>query len=458
MAIIANKSHKQDLWSGKLGFILSLTGAAVGLGNIWRFPYLLNEGGGVFLLLYALCMFILVLPIMFFEIRMGQIIRKSPISAFRDMSIKYKTPRFFIANAYLGLLIVLCVLTFYTIVSGWVVYYLLNSIASTPAISFEASYKHWGGLLANPYKMVFFNIIFLISNFLVMIQGIKNGLELLNKAMLPGLLIILAFMLVFAGFSEDMDVNDAVDLLFSFESSKLNSKVFMSALGQALFTLAVGACAILAYGAYLPKTEGKILLSANIIIITQLVISAILGIIIYSLLLGGSIEGASDYAGPELIFVALPVFFAKTAFPKLLTFLFFVITLFAAITSSVNIAEPMVYTLQDRLKLSRKKACAYVMLCIAVTSSLLTFSFILEYDFFGKLIDLVTEFVMPVAAFIFSILAGWFVDKTLLKAAVFDTEKGKVKRANMLEKIFYLFSKYSMRFLFPAALILVNVV
>lgn len=449
------KLQKQDLWSSKLGFILSLTGAAVGLGNIWRFPYLLNEGGGVFLILYALCMLILVLPIMLFEIKMGQIIRKSPISAFLKVVIKYKIPRFFIANAYLGLLIVFCVLTFYTIVSGWVIYYLFDSLLSPSIDSFEASYSNWHALLANPYKMVFFNVVFLISNFLILTKGIKNGLELINKAMLPGLLGILAFMLIFANFSEDMDINNAVDLLFSFEISKFNSKVFISALGQALFTLAVGACAILTYGAYLPKTEKKILLSANIIIITQLIISAILGIVIYSLLLGGSIENSSNYAGPELIFVTLPVFFAKTAFPKLLTFLFFTITLFAAITSSINIAEPMVYTLQDKLNFSRKKACFYIMICIAISSSLLTYSFMLEYNLFDKLVNFATDIAMPIAAFFFSILAGWFVDDTLLKTAVFGYSAGNSQSKDTIKTAFYLFSKYSMRFLFPFALIVV---
>lgn len=447
--------HKKDIlreeWTGKLGFILSLTGAAVGLGNIWRFPYLLSEGGGVFVLLYALCMFVLVLPIMFFEIKMGQLIKLSPINAFKKVCAKYKVPKIFVANSYLGLLIVFTTLTFYTVVSGWVMYYLTNAVFTSPTSSFMESKNEWDALLSSSCKMIFFNIIFLLCNFVVLAKGIKYGLEMLNKFMLPGLVSILFFMLIFAAFSEEMVVEEAFSLLFSFELSNLNSRIFISALGQALFTLAVGACAILTYGAYLPEKEGKIIFSSTIIIITQLIISVILGIVIYSLLLGNNTADVINSAGPELIFVVLPVFFAQTSSPQLLTASFFIITFLAAITSSVNIAEPMVYTLTDKFKVSRIKACACVITCIAISSTLLTLSFSTEYDIFGFLIHLVTEIAMPLAAFIFSILAGWFVESTLLKSMICTTKANDFSK----DALFYIFAKYSMRFLFPAALLLV---
>lgn len=446
-----NRPHSNSgtKWSGNLGFILSLTGAAVGLGNIWRFPYLLDQGGAAFIIMYALSMLLLVLPIMYFEIKMGQVMQQSPIISFQHIIKRYKLPKFFSLNAYLGLAIVFCVFSFYTVVSGWVMYYLVDAIFNAPSINFPIASFKFDNLIGNPRLGLAFNALFLLANYYVLGKGVKSGLEGINKLMMPGLFVILILLLIFAGVSADMSLTAALIELTEIDYAAFNSVTFLSALGQALFTLAVGASAILTYGAYLAPAEEKILLSSIIIIIAQLVLSFMLGLVIYSLIIGQDVVELAS-SGPSLIFTTLPVLFAKTNAPQMLNSLFFLITFFAAITSSINIAEPMIFTLTDKYNFSRKKACRLVIIAIGVTSSLLTLSFYYtDIDIFGRLITLVTEGMMPLAAFIFSLLGGWYLHRTFL--AEIMTGIGSSYRSFL-----YGFFRCSMRYLFPVAILIIT--
>ncbi len=437
-------------WTGKLGFIVSLAGAAVGLGNIWRFPYLVSQGGGLFILLYAISMLILVLPVMYFEICMGKYAKRSPLSAFSYVNKTYKVPKMFYGIGLVGIAVVFITLSFYSVVSGWVLYYVFQSYNIQEFDSMASSISIWQNFIANPKILILCTVLFLFMNWIVLANGVQKGLERLNKLLIPLLFVILIAMLCYTGYLPNYSPSEAAYHLMRIDIYTFNKGLFMDALGQALFTLAVGAGAIMTYGAYLPQSSHNILSTSYIIIFVQLTISLLIGVVIYSIVLAN--QGVEFEPGPSMIFITLPVFLAQMPYAEIVSCTFFVITFFAAITSSINIAEPMIFTLEDKFKFSRIKSVSLIMVIMSLTSTSLALSLnvfsdvsIFDRGIFDTAIISVTNCLMPVAAFLFSIYAGWFLSEHLL-----------VKFTQNKKSMLYYYLRFSLRYVFPVTLLIVQ--
>ena len=344
-----------ERWSTRRAFILAVTGAAVGLGNIWRFPYITGENGGAaFLLLYVGFVLLLGLPVMMAEIMVGRAGRRSPAQSLGYLAVQAGASGHWRLLGLFGAFTVFCILSFYSVVSGWSIEFLVASIngdfvgaAPTEVVAgFDA-------FLADPGRMTFNHTLFLIMTMLVVSAGVSKGLERLNNLLMPLLYLLLLLLAGYATTTEGF--GPALAWLFMPDVSAVTPLVVMHAMGHAFFTLAVGACALMAYGAYMPDHQ-SLPKAAAAVAVLDVAVALLAGIAIFSVVFA---QGMDPGEGPGLMFVTLPIAFAQLPWGALWLSVFFLLLLLATWTSSINLAEPIVATLQGT-GLSRGQAAAIV--------------------------------------------------------------------------------------------------
>lgn len=338
-------------WKSPQGFILAITGAAVGLGNIWRFPYMAGEGGGsAFLLLYLVFVVLLGLPIMVAEIGIGKVARSTPLNSINRISAKANASGNWKFIAYLGIVTLFFILSFYSVVAGWSIAYFSKVVSGafigkTPkevAVIFGAFTQNWQLLLAC-------HTIFIFITLGVVVAGVTKGLERLNNFLMPLLYLILILLVIYAATTDGFAT--AIKWLFYPKWENLNWKVTLDAMGHAFFTLALGATALMAYGAYMPERQ-SLPKAISLVAVLDVAVALMVGIAIFSIVFSNQL---SPNSGPGLMFITLPIAFGKVDGGTILGVSFFVLLLFATWTSSINLAEPMVATLAKKIK-SRPKA------------------------------------------------------------------------------------------------------
>ena len=405
----------QDKFS-KIGFILAVAGSAVGLGNAWKFPYLVGQNGGsAFVLLYLFMTFFIGLAIFFGEIAIGKLSESDPVNAFKKLAPKHKEAWKFAGFTMIGAIIIA---SFYTVIIGWILKYAVMVITQLPK-DVEASEKIFGNFYANDAasQIFYFTIVFFLCIFIVS-KGIKSGIERVNVWMMPSLLILLIIMLSYS-FTMDGFVQSAKFLLVP-DFSKLGVSSILTALGLAFFTLSLGVGVIIVYSASLPDNT-NLVSSSIIIVVINVVMGILMGLVIFTFVFE---FGATPSQGVGLVFISLPTLFAKLgALGHVLAFAFFSALLFAGITSAISMLEPFTHYLIREFGFSRKKALALIgafIYCMGILCILSSIDGIKEnLVFFGKsffdcLDFLSSNIIMPIGGITVSIFVGFVIKKDAL--------------------------------------------
>lgn len=333
----------------RIGFILAAAGSAVGLGNVWKFPYIAGEyGGGAFVLVYLITVLLIGFSIMIAEMLIGYLGRRDTVTSFEVLAPKQKSLwRFAGFQGLAGLFIMI----FYSVVIGWIFNYIVTSLTYLPASVKEAEVTFTTMLHTDFLRQLFYHTLsFLIITY-VLHRGLKGGIEKLNMFLMPALMIILALMFVYAISLDGFD--KAVHFMFYPDWSKIDSDAFVTAVGHAFFTLSLGMGAIMTYSASLEK-KANIVKNAFWVVFLDTSIAIVAGLMLFTFLYQ---YGSAPAKGPGLVFISLPaVFYEMGIIGNIFAVLFFIALAFAGLTSAVSLVEPMVQYFIDRFGWSRLKA------------------------------------------------------------------------------------------------------
>lgn len=410
---------KRAQFATRMGVIAATVGSAVGLGNIWRFPYEAGEhGGGAFLVLYIVCVMLLGIPVMIAEFVIGRSTHRNALSALQMLKPGSK----FHWVSYVGIMASLMILSFYSVVAGWIVEYLFQSISGGLSGHTAQEYSEmFGAFTANPYRSVLWTMLFLLINFLVLRRGIEKGIERLSNIMMPILFLIL---IVFCVNSVLLPNSSAgLSFLFNPDFSKLTPKVVLGALGQAFFSLSLGLTCLLTYASYF-SDKTPIVRSATIVAVLDTVVAILSGIIIFPAVFSFGLEPA---AGPKLVFEILPGIFQQMPGGYFWAVAFFLLLFFASITSTISMSEISIAYFVEVRKMSRSNATLANTLIALVFGMLCALSFGVLSDFllFGmtlfELFDYVSSNVLlPIGGVMLAVFVGWIVDLKVVDEQLTD--------------------------------------
>ncbi|WP_435105795.1 sodium-dependent transporter [Arhodomonas sp. AD133] len=396
-------------WGSRLAFVLAAAGSAVGLGNVWKFPYITGEnGGGAFVLVYLGCIALIGLPILIAEILLGRRGERSPIGALGNLARREgRSPAWGLVGG-LGMLGSFIILSFYSIIAGWALSYIFASGMGTfTGADADAVGAVFSELLASPARLVGWHTAFMVMTTLVVARGVRHGLERAVKLLMPGLVILLIVLIGYAATTNGFGAG--IDFLFTPDFSRLSTSAVLVALGHAFFTLSLGMGIMIAYGSYLsPQTS--IAGTAVTVVILDTVIALLAGTAIFPIVFANDLTPG---AGPGLIFQTLPLAFGAMPGGVVFGTLFFVLLTFAAWTSTISLLEPTVEWLQER---GRNRVTAALTAGLGVWAlglvSALSFNEWSEITLFGKglfdLLDFLTANIMlPVTGLGVALFAGW---------------------------------------------------
>lgn len=403
-----NQSVSRGNWGTNFGFILAAAGSAIGLGNIWKFPYITGVyGGGAFVLVYLFCVLLVGLPLMIAELMIGKHTQKNPVGAFKKLS---PDKSLWQLTGWLGIASGFLILSFYSVVAGWALAYIFKSIVGFSGTT-EIIQNEFTDLVTSPKSSILWHTIFMGLTVAIVIGGVKNGIERWSKILMPALFSILLGLMIY-GLAFTHGGIKALSFLFNPDFSKLSAEGVLSALGHAFFTLSLGMGAMLTYGSYMKK-ETNIMKDAITISFLDTLIALMAGVAIFSMVFNYNLEPA---AGPGLIFQTLPVLFAQTG--RWVSIPFFVLLSFAALTSSISLLEVVVSYFVDERKWSRKKATLSLGFLIYLTGLL---SAVASWTvmFRGKaqgwldVFDFVTtNYMLPIGGLLTCLFVAWvMVDK-----------------------------------------------
>lgn len=439
-------THNRATFGSKLGVLLATAGCAVGLGSIWRFPYMLGvNGGAAFLLIYILLMIFLGIPVMVTEFFIGRHSRSNTVGAFKVMAPGSK----WCYIGYNGIWAAFLILGFYAVVSGWTLEYIFQTVDGTlyggSEIDYTADFRTFSSSIFRP---ILWTAVFIGITHFIIISGVKGGIERASKIMMPLLFIILIVMCV----RSVTLPNAAEGLAFVFKPdfSKLTSSVILSAMGQTFFSLSIGMGCLITYSSYFGKDTNMLATAWQVTAINTLV-AILAGIMIFPAVFS---FGIAPTAGAELVFITLPNVFSQLPLSALWSFIFYVLLAMAALTSTISLHEVATAYVHEEFSMTRKKAAWFVsggVLVLGVLSSL-SFGILKEYTiggliFFDALDYLTAKIMLPLGGMMTCIFVGLRVDKKILKAEL--TNEGTIP--------FRLFTAYAffMKYVAPIAIGLV---
>ncbi len=419
-------NKKAENWSGRFAFILASVGAAVGLGNIWKFPYTLgNSGGSAFVLIYVLAILLVATPIMLSEMIIGRHTRRSAPTAMRNLAVESGSSGYWQIVGWMGLLALMLVLSFYSVIAGWTAAYLMKSVSGgLSGLTPEEVGRDFGAFLHDPTWMIVWHLLFTAVTVFIVSRGIKLGLERLVTVLMPALFLMLVALVIYSGVTGDF--SRAVDFLFSADLSKVTPLVVLAAVGQAFFSVNVGVGAVLTYSAYLPD-DVSLFRSAIAVSIGDTLVALLAGLAIFPIVFAYDLNPS---AGPGLIFVTMSTAFAAMPGGAFVATVFFAMLLFAALTSSISMLETMTARAYEVRGMSRPKAAGVIggVAFLLGLVTVLSFSrwenvFLLDgfAVFAGKtpfdLIDyLVSNILLPLGGMLYALFAGWWVSRETLVA------------------------------------------
>ncbi len=403
-------------WSSRFAFIMAAVGSAVGLGNIWKFPYITGEnGGGAFVLVYLACIAVIGLPLMMAEVMLGRRGGKSPIGTMERIAATEGRGKGWAGIGIMATLAAFLILSFYSVIAGWTMPYIVSAASGEfSGIAAEDSGALFGGLLASPGELLLWHSIFMGLTVLVSAGGVRHGLERAVTKLMPALLVLLLILVGYAMTTGHF--GEAVSFLFKPDFSALTAEAILVALGHAFFTLSLASGAMMAYGAYLKK-DVSIARTSVVVAVMDTGVALLAGLAIFPIVFANGLEPG---AGPGLIFVTLPVAFGQMPGGSFFATLFFVLLLFAAWTSSISMLESLVSYLNEK-GVSRVKAAiggGLVAWLVGITTvlSLNEWSGFTPLDMFARfegktlfdLYDYLTaNIMMPLGALFTAVFVGW---------------------------------------------------
>ncbi|WP_342528771.1 sodium-dependent transporter [Chryseomicrobium sp. FSL W7-1435] len=400
---------KRDSFGSKIGFILAAAGSAIGLGAIWKFPYMAGtNGGGAFVLLFILATLLIGLPILLAEFIIGRRGQADAVTSFKRLSDTKAWA--WIGRA--GFVFSFVILSFYSVVGGWIITYLwisVKQLVTTASIDYEATF---GSMIANPWQAIFAQAIFMVLTIWIVSGGIKGGIERASKWMMPALFV---FFILLAVRSLTLEgAMEGVQFLLVPDWSAVTWEIALMALGQAFFSLSVGVAGMITYASYLSK-ETNLTQSATSVAGMNIFISLLAGLVIFPAVFA---LGYSPNEGPGLVFIILPAVFGELAFGSLFMLLFFILMLFATLTSSISMLEITV-SIAIKSKYDRRRRAAILMgifIFIFGIPSALSFGVLADWTiagrtFFDNADYLVNNFGLPLGALFISLFAGYAMSK-----------------------------------------------
>ncbi len=441
-----------ESWSSGTGFILATAGAAVGLGNLWRFPFLAGEnGGGAFVLIYIFCVAVIGIPIMLAELALGREGGGNAVQSIKSLIARNGASRLWLALGGMSIFIPFVGISYYAVVGGWVVDFaatgLMGQAGAADGAAAQARYEK---MLNEPVRLLLTHSVFMIGVMAVLINGVQGGIERLSKLLMPALFILLFALMIYAALTADFI--RAATFLFRPDFSAVTGKTIVLAAGQAFFSLAIGVGVMITYGAYVPR---KISLAhaVGLICLVDTGAALLAGLVIFPFVFAHGLDPAG---GPGLLFVTLPSAFGQMAGGAIVGAVFFLLLFFAAFTTGVGTLEPVVAWAEKKPGMTRLRA---TLLTGAATwvlgiAALLSFNVLSEFTplssvpgYAGKNIFDIMDFtianiLLPFNGLMIALFAGWVAHRTL---------RGKVGLSSLMESIWV----WSLRLAVPIVIILI---
>ena len=440
MTEVAPRSY----WTNRWTFILATAGSAIGLGNIWKFPYMTGvNGGSAFVLVFLACIALVGIPLMMCEIMLGRRAQRNPVDGMLALAREAAAPGAWRWVGIMGLIAGLLILGFYSVIAGWVLDYVVRAASGAfHGMDGRMAQAQFSAFLAEPLELVLWHTLFIAMTMGVVARGVNAGLEKANTILMPALFAIL---LVLIGYS--MAVGDfmrSVEFMFTPDFSKVTPGAVLSALGHAFFSLSLGMGAVMVYGSYL-QPHISIARTTLYVALADTAVGLLVGLAIFSLVFANGLEPA---AGPGLIFQTLPIAFGSMPGGSLMGTLFFLLVAFAAWTSAISLVEPAISWITENTRISRRRAA----LLIAAVDWLLGVAVLLSFNLwqdvkllfglniFDTLDKLTTNVMLPLGGLLMALFAGW-----VMKTHHVREELGISPRA-------YALWRFTIRFIWPLAI------
>ena len=441
------RSSQHGQWSSRTAFILAGSAAAVGLGNIWKFPYIAGQnGGGWFVLIYLACVLVMGIPIMMAEITIGRCGRRNPAGAFAEAATDDSSSSHW---RWVGALMILAgslILSYYCVIAGWSVSYLIKAIfGDFQNIDKDHAIATYDQLIANPGQLILWHTVVVAATSFVIAKGLEQGIEKVVKYLFPALVLLLIVLIAY-GVSTG-HFREAVHFLFEPDLSELTGSAVLAAMGQAFFSLSIATGSIIMYGAYVPRNV-SITSAAIAISLVDTAIALAAGLAIFPVVFA---NGMSPASGPGLIFQTLPIAFGQMSFGYIFALLFFLMLVFAAFTSTISLLEPSVAWVMETFRFTRAKAAWLMGGIIWLVGLTTVFSFNIGSDIklfdltMFELIDYFTANIMlPVGGLLTAIFAGWVLNRHFVR-----------KELQVEDRFLYRSWRFAIRYITPCIVLIV---
>jgi neurotransmitter:Na+ symporter, NSS family len=435
--------EKHEQWTSKLGFILAAAGSAIGLGAIWKFPYMAGtNGGGIFLIFFLLMTIFIGAPILLAEFIIGRNTQKDAVMSYKHLAPKSAWPML----GYGGVIASFLILSFYSVVGGWILSYLARSFTGSLSGLTQAEYgATFDKIISSPYEAVAVQFLFMLLTIWVVQGGVQKGIEKASKYMMPALFVLFIILVIRSLTLEGAMAG--VEFFLKPDWSAVTGETILLALGQSFFALSVGLSVMVTYASYLSKGE-SLAKSAFSVVGLNIFISLLAGLVIFPAVFA---LGFEPEAGPGLVFVVLPAVFDQLAFGGLFLTIFLVLLLFATLTSAFSILEIIVAVLAKGDQQKRKKYSwiAGLLVFAAGIPNALSFGILSEVKFLGKtffdLADFLTSNIaLPLGAFFIAIFVGYALPRKMVRQ---ELEAGTGGNP-LLFKIWY----FSIRYIVPVGI------
>lgn len=453
---MAGSASPNEQWSSRLGFLLAAIGFSVGLGNIWRFPYLTGENGGsAFLIIYLLCAFGIGLPLLISEFTIGRLGRSGSSGSLSAVAVQSGRSKRWGAVGTLGVFCVFIILSYYSVLTGWTFDYFIRAASgSFEDIGTEASSAMFSGLMGDPLRLVFWNTVVYVLTVFVIRRGVQSGIEKAGKVLMPSLFVTLVVMVMYGAIAGD--IGTALKFLLEPDFSKVGFRTVMIAIGQAFFSIGIGMAALITFGSYLPK-EVSIPRSATIIILADTTVALLAGFAVFPLVFAYGLEPSS---GPGLLFQTLPLAFGQMPGGQLFGGIFFVLLIAAALSSCLGCAEGVTNWLEEQLGIRRQVGVVY-MATAAWLVGLLTIMSLGDWSdvhplgfipafadktIFDTLDFFAANILLLTGAALTAVFFGWLVPRQL-----------KLDEMGVRDGLFFSFWRFMIRFVIPPVLLVVLV-
>ncbi len=411
---------KHGMWSSRLLFVLAAAGSAVGLGNLWKFPYITGEnGGGAFVVVYLVCIALIGIPVMMAEVMLGRAGRQSPINTIRALTERAGGDAWWPLIGWMGVVAGFLILSFYAVIAGWAIFYIFRlARGEFDGTDGSGANDAFNNFLAEPLEVTLWHTVFIAATVFIVARGVVGGLEVAVRWLMPVLFVLLILLVGYAAIYGDFA--QGFSFLFSFDADKLSVGGVLTAMGHAFFTLSLGMGAIMAYGAYVPANT-SIGTTAVTIAVLDTVVALAAGLAIFPIVF--ATPGLEPGTGPGLLFVTVPVAFGSLPLGAIVGAVFFILVSFAAVTSAISLTEPAIAFLVEEYNAKRPRVAITIgAACwLLGIGSVLSFNVWADVHIVGELtffdfVDYVSgKILLPLGGLLIALFAGWVLPRAIAK-------------------------------------------